>query len=69
MCDAAESKQSKFLPGSHVPIFAPEKILNEKPDFILVLPWNLLDEVRAQLSPHLPDTQFVVAVPELRIDR
>jgi len=40
--------------------------VNEKPDFVLILPWNIAEEVKGQLSQDLPNTQFVTAVPELR---
>jgi SAM-dependent methyltransferase len=43
-------KHGKFLPGTHIPIFPPEKIRDTKPDFILVLPWNLKNEIVQQLS-------------------
>lgn len=46
--DAATSKQGKFLPGSHIPILAPDQITLEKPDFVLILPWNIADEVMQQ---------------------
>ena len=43
-------KQGKFLPGTHIPIYAPERIAATRPDFVLVLPWNLKDEITDQLS-------------------
>ena len=43
-------KQGLFTPGTHIPIFPPEKIAETKPDYILVLPWNLIDEIASQLS-------------------
>ena len=43
-------KQGRFLPGTHIPIHAPEKIDQEKPDFILILPWNFKDEILKQLA-------------------
>ncbi|MFN1208504.1 methyltransferase C-terminal domain-containing protein, partial [Enterococcus lactis] len=45
VCDAAPSKQGKFMPGSHVPILAPEELRARKPDVVLILPWNIADEV------------------------
>jgi SAM-dependent methyltransferase len=66
--DAAASKQGKFLPGSHIPILAPEAIAQRKPDYVVILPWNLADEVRAQLSFIREwGGQFVVAVPSLQL--
>lgn len=49
-CDLNPHKQGHFLPGSHIPIRAPEAIREEKPDVILILPWNLKDEIMEQLS-------------------
>jgi hypothetical protein len=43
-------KQGKFLPGTHIPIYAPERLAETKPDYILVLPWNLREEISEQLS-------------------
>jgi SAM-dependent methyltransferase len=67
VCDAAAAKQEKFMPGSHIPILNPAAIVNAKPDYVLILPWNITEEVRAQLAQDLPNTQFVTAVPELNI--
>lgn len=48
--DRNPHKQGKFLPGTHVPIYAPEKIAETRPDYVLILPWNLKDEISAQLA-------------------
>jgi hypothetical protein len=48
--DRSPYKQGMFLPGTHIPIHAPEKIEETKPDYILVLPWNLREEISAQLE-------------------
>ena len=69
VCDAAEAKQGMFLPGSHIPILKPQAIFEAKPDYVLILPWNIAEEVKSQLSQDLPDTQFVTAVPELKVAR
>jgi len=45
VCDAAPSKQNHFMPGSHIPILAPEAMYERKPDFVLILPWNLTKEI------------------------
>lgn len=63
--DAATAKQDKFMPGSHIPIFSAQAVVDAKPDYVLILPWNIAGEVKSQLSPELPNTQFVIAVPEL----
>ena len=67
VCDAAAAKQNKYMPGSHIPILAPEAIRQAEPDFVVILPWNIADEVQAQLSPELPNTQFLIAVPAVKV--
>jgi hypothetical protein len=61
-------KQGKFLPGTHIPIFAPEKIQAMRPDYVLILPWNLKAEVMQQLS-YIREWggQFVVPIPQVEI--
>jgi SAM-dependent methyltransferase len=49
-CDVNPHKQGHFLPGSHIPIRSPEAIIQDKPDVVLILPWNLKDEIVEQLS-------------------
>jgi SAM-dependent methyltransferase len=49
-CDLNPHKQGHFLPGSHIPICSPEKIREDRPDVVLILPWNLKDEIVEQLS-------------------
>lgn len=67
VCDAAESKQGKFMPGSHIPIRSPEVLRRRPPDAVVILPWNIAAEVRGQLSDLAESgTRFVTAVPELR---
>lgn len=68
VADAAPSKQGKFLPGSRIPIVAPAALAADPPDYVLVLPWNIAEEVTAQ-NAALRDAgaRFVAAVPELRI--
>ena len=48
--DRSPVKQGKFLPGTHIPIYAPDRLAETKPDYILVLPWNLREEISGQLS-------------------
>jgi hypothetical protein len=68
VCDAAKAKQGKFLPGSHVPILAPDALTARRPDFVLILPWNIAMEVKKQLAPLAAQgTRFVTAVPTLEI--
>lgn len=69
VCDAAVAKQDKYMPGSHIPILAPQAIQQEKPDFVLILPWNIADEVRSQQAAvHRWGGRFVIAIPELAVD-
>jgi hypothetical protein len=65
-CDASPSKQGKFLPGSHIPVHPPEMLAAESPDFVVILPWNIAEEVMQQ-NEHLSriETKFVTAVPSL----
>ncbi|HLW95386.1 MAG TPA: class I SAM-dependent methyltransferase [Solirubrobacteraceae bacterium] len=49
-CDRSPHKQGRLLPGSHIPILAPEAIAQERPDVVLILPWNLREEVTEQLA-------------------
>jgi len=68
VCDAAAAKQDKFMPGSHIPILHPDVISERRPDYVMILPWNIADEVRQQLASLAEQgTRFVTAVPELRI--
>lgn len=66
VCDAAPSKQGKRMPGSHIPIYSPEYLLDNRPDFLLILPWNIAEEVKQQnASLAQTGTQFVTAIPSL----
>ena len=68
VCDAALGKQGKFLPGSHLPILPPAELMKHELDYLIVFPWNILDEIKSQTSSLVPKgTQFVTAIPELRI--
>ena len=67
VCDAATSKQGKYLPGSHIPIVPPDVLRVYPPDVLLILPWNIINEVKDQLSDLAAlGTQFAAALPELR---
>ena len=61
-------KQNKFMPGSRIPIRDEDYLKNDKPDFVLILPWNLKDEIMAQLK-YIKNNggNFVIAVPKLEI--
>lgn len=67
VCDAAPAKQGKYLPGSHIPIRSPETLRTRPPHVVIILPWNIANEVRGQLADLAENgTLFVTAVPELR---
>jgi hypothetical protein len=67
VCDAAPSKQGKYLPGSHIPILNPKVLGERKPNYILILPWNIADEVvDAHQYVREWGGRFLVAVPELK---
>lgn len=61
-------KQGLFLPGTHIPIFHPNEISKTKPDYLLILPWNLKDEIMEQMS-YIKDWggKFIVPIPEMRV--
>jgi SAM-dependent methyltransferase len=61
-------KHGKFLPGTHIPIYAPERLAEEKPDYVLIMPWNLREEIAEQLR-YVSDWggKLVVALPRLEV--
>lgn len=65
--DASPHKQGMFLPGSHIPVVKEDEITRSKPDYVLILPWNIKDEITEQLR-YIREWggQFVVAVPEIK---
>jgi SAM-dependent methyltransferase len=68
VCDAAVAKQGKFMPGSHIPILSPAALLEQRPDYLLILPWNIAAEVTQQNAGLVEfGTKFVTAVPKLEI--
>ncbi len=68
VCDAAEAKQGKFMPGSKIPILTPKVLSDFLPDYVLILPWNIATEVKLQNSVlTIQGTKFVTAVPQLFI--
>lgn len=70
VCDAAPSKQGKYLPGTHIPILPTSALRERRPDYVLILPWNIADEVMAQ-HDYVKEwgAKFVVAIPKLRVIR
>lgn len=67
VCDAAPSKQNKYMPGSHLPILHPSELANRKPDWVVIFPWNIAKEVQEQENVAEWGGKFVVAVPDLRV--
>jgi SAM-dependent methyltransferase len=67
--DRNPAKQGKYMPGSRIPIVSEDHLCSERPDFVLILPWNLKREVMEQLSYIREwDGRFVLAIPGLRIE-
>ncbi len=66
--DRSPAKQGKYLPGSRIPIVHEARLLSDRPDYVVILPWNLKHEVMEQLrSSGLSDARFVTAIPTLDI--
>jgi SAM-dependent methyltransferase len=68
VCDSAPSKQGKFLPGSRIPVLAPDQLCQRQPDIVLVLPWNIADEITRQ-HKYIREWggRFAVAVPQMSV--
>lgn len=67
--DASPHKQGRYLPGSRIPVVAESCIRESRPDFVVILPWNLRDEITAQLAYIREwDGRFVTAIPAIRVD-
>ena len=66
--DANPHKQNKFLPASHIPVFEESEIRKTRPDFVLILPWNLKSEITTQLA-YIKEWggKFVIPIPEIEI--
>jgi hypothetical protein len=66
--DANPHKQNLFLPGTHIPIKHPDQIQIDKPDYILVLPWNIKEEIMNQLSfVHTWGGKFIIPIPRIQV--
>ncbi|HLG33417.1 MAG TPA: class I SAM-dependent methyltransferase, partial [Bacteroidia bacterium] len=66
--DISPHKQGKYLPGSHIPVVHEDELRKQKPEFILILPWNIQNEIMEQLA-YVKEwkAKFVIAIPELKI--
>jgi SAM-dependent methyltransferase len=61
-------KHGRFTPGTHIPIYPPEKIFETRPDYVLILPWNLKDEIMDQMNAVQSwGGQFVVPIPDVKV--
>ena len=66
--DRSPHKQGRFLPGTHIPIYHPDRIRESRPDYLLILPWNLSEEITEQMSCIRKwGGRFVVPIPEVRV--
>jgi len=66
--DRSPHKQGRFLPGTHIPISSPDRIRETRPDYLLILPWNLADEITRQMACIREwGGRFVVPIPEVRV--
>jgi hypothetical protein len=64
--DRSPHKQGRYLPGTRIPIYAPEHISKTRPDYVLILPWNLKEEIMEQMTDLKSwGGQFLVAIPEV----
>ena len=66
--DLSPHKQGKYLPGTHIPIFSPDRIFEDKPDYLVILPWNIKNEIMEQMSG-IRDWggKFVIPIPRLEV--
>jgi C-methyltransferase-like protein/methyltransferase family protein len=69
VADKSPHKQGNFIPGVRVPIVAPDRIRADRPDYVVIFPWNVEAEIRAEMADVRDwGGRFVVAIPELRVD-
>jgi hypothetical protein len=66
--DRSPHKQNTLLPGTHIPVYSPDHILQDKPDYVLILPWNLRDEISSQMAlVRNWGGRFVVPIPSIEV--
>ena len=68
VADASPFKQGFYLPGSRIPIVEPQRIFLDKPDFIIIFPWNIKNEIMKQLEGVREwGGKFIIPIPELEV--
>ena len=66
--DGATTKQGRFMPGSHIPILSTKYLNRTKPDYVIILPWNIANEVKEQNAIlKKKGVKFIIAVPDIKI--
>jgi C-methyltransferase C-terminal domain len=66
--DRNRYKQGRFLPGNRLPIYGPEKLIEDQPDYVLLLPWNLAAEILKEQQEYIDrGGRFIVPIPEPRV--
>jgi hypothetical protein len=66
--DRSPLKQGLYTPGTHIPVVAPEQLLSDQPDYVLLLAWNFVDEILEQQAEYRKrGGRFMVPVPEVRV--
>jgi len=68
IADRSPLKQGRFTPGSHIPVVSPERLLDDQPDYVIILAWNFAEEIIEQLRPYRErGGTFILPVPDVRL--
>ena len=65
--DKSPKKKNMYMPGSHIPIFDPKEMKNVKPDYVIIFPWNIKDEIISETKALFNEVKYVVFMPKLKI--